>query len=160
MIDGAQLVAALKDSGVTHVLWIPDSSLGAWEAALHSDPGLQLIRVCRESEALAIAGGLLLGGKQPIVFMQCTGFFDAGDALRNIVHDMNLPIFLVVGVRSYYDHQKKATTDTCPVFIEPIVKAWQVPYTIMEERHTANDLANAYRQARAEHRPGIVLLAE
>jgi sulfopyruvate decarboxylase TPP-binding subunit len=160
MIDGADLVVALKGSGVTHVLWIPDSYLGAWEAALRSEPSLKLIRVCRESEAIAIAAGLLLGGKRPIVILQCTGFFDAGDALRNVVHDMKLPLFVVVGVRSYYAHQKEATEDTCPVYAEPIVRAWQVPYVVLDDRHSAADLAAAYRQARTENRAGVVLLAE
>ena len=36
-----------------HVVWIPDSELGTWEAALENAAGLQLIRVCREGEAMA-----------------------------------------------------------------------------------------------------------
>ena len=107
MLDGPSVVAALKDAGVTHVIWIPDSDLGTWELALRADPDLRLIRVCREGEAIAVAAGLLLGGQRPIVAIQCTGLFEAGDALRNVVHDLKLPLFLVVGVRSYYAHQKK-----------------------------------------------------
>lgn len=160
MIDGAELAAALKASGVTHVLWIPDSYLGTWEPTLRADPALTLIRVCREGEAIAAAAGLILGGKQPIVFVQCTGFFEAGDALRNVVHDMKLPLFMVVGVRSYYQHQKRATEDTCPIFTEPIVKAWQIPYVVLEEKHTAADLMAEYQKARAANRAGLVLLAE
>jgi sulfopyruvate decarboxylase TPP-binding subunit len=160
MIDGAQLVSELQQAGVTHVVWIPDSHLGTWEAALRSAPTPQLIRVCREGEAIAVAAGLLLGGKQPIVLLQCTGFFEAGDALRNVVHDLKLPLFVVVGVRSYHAHQKRATEDTCPVYTEPIVKAWQVPYVVLEDRHTATDLAAEYRKAQAANRAGIVLLAE
>jgi sulfopyruvate decarboxylase TPP-binding subunit len=160
MFNGAELVAALKQNGVTHVVWIPDSFLGEWESALSAAREPALIRVCREGEAIGVAAGLLLGGKQPLVFMQCTGFFEAGDALRNVVHDMKLPLFLVVGVRSFYAHQKRATEDTCPVFTEPIVKAWQIPYVVLDERNTAADLAAQYRKAKAAGRAGIVLLAE
>jgi sulfopyruvate decarboxylase TPP-binding subunit len=160
MLDGPSVVAALKACGVTDVIWIPDSELGIWEPALNSDPALRLIRVCREAEAMAVAAGLLLGGKQPIVLIQCTGLFDAGDALRNVVHDLKLPLFLVVGLRGFYAHQQGNTRDTCPVFAEPILRAWQVPYTLLDRRHTAADLAAAYRQARAERRAGAVFLAE
>ena len=73
---------------------------------------------------------------------------------------MKLPLFFVVGVRSYYAHQQGATPDTCPVFAEPIMRAWQVPYVILGNRSTADDLASAYRQAQAENRAGAALFAE
>jgi sulfopyruvate decarboxylase subunit alpha len=157
MLDGPSVAAALKECGVTHVVWIPDSELGTWESALLAEPALQLLRVCREGEAIAVAAGLYLGGKRPVVMMQCTGLFDAGDSLRNFVHDLKLPLFFVIGVRSYYLHQEGKTTDTCPVFTEPILRAWQLPFVVFDKRHTAADLAAAYRQARGAN---AVLLAE
>jgi sulfopyruvate decarboxylase TPP-binding subunit len=160
MLDGPSVAGALRDCGVTHVVWIPDSELGTWEAALLAEPSLSLVRVCREGEAVAVAAGLLLGGRRPVVAIQCTGLFDAGDALRNLVHELKLPLFFVVGVRSYYAHQQGQTADTCPVFTEPIVRAWQVPYVVLDRSHTAADLAAAYRQSRDEQRAGAVLLAE
>jgi len=160
MLDGPSVVAALKECGITHVIWIPDSELGTWEPALRAEPDLQLIRVCREGEAIAVAAGLLLGGKRPVVLIQCTGLFEAGDALRNIVHDLKLPLFLVVGLRSYYAYQQGGTRDTCPVFAEPILQTWKIPYVLLDRRHTAADLAATYRQAQVEKRAGAVLLAE
>jgi sulfopyruvate decarboxylase TPP-binding subunit len=160
MLDGPAVVAALRACGITHVVWIPDSDLGTWEPALRAAADLHLVRVCREGEAIAVAAGLLLGGKRPLVAIQCTGFFEAGDALRNVVHDLKLPLFLVIGVRSFHAHQQRATADTCPVFTEPVVRAWQLPYVLLDRRHTADDLAAAYRQARAENRAGAVLIAE
>jgi sulfopyruvate decarboxylase TPP-binding subunit len=160
MLDGPSVVAALKDCGITHVIWIPDSEIGTWEPALTAETALQLIRVCREGEAVAVAAGLLLGGKRPIVLMQCTGFFEAGDALRNVVFDLKLPLFLVIGVRSYYAHQRGQTSDSCPVFVEPILQAWQISYVVLDRRHAAEDLAEAYRKAQVEKRAGAVLIAE
>ena len=71
-----------------------------------------------------------------------------------------LPLFLVVGVRSYYAHQEGKTTDTCPVFTEPIARAWQLPYVVLDRRHSAEDLATEYRRAQAENRARAILLAE
>jgi sulfopyruvate decarboxylase TPP-binding subunit len=160
MLDGPSVAAALVRCGITHVVWIPDSELGTWESALTSSPGLTLVRVCREGEAFAVAAGLHIGGKKPIVMIQCTGLFESGDALRNVLHDMKLPLFLVVGVRSYYAHQKGATTDTCPVFTEPIMQAWQIPYVVLDNRHSADDLANAYQDAQTKQHAAAVLIAE
>ena len=160
MLDGPSIAAALAECGITHVIWIPDSELGTWETALAAAPGLTLIRVCREGEAFAVAAGLHLGGKKPMVLIQCTGLFEAGDSLRNVIHDMKLPIFFLVGVRSHYAHQKQATTDSCPVFTEPIIQAWRIPYVWLDNTSSAADLAAAYRQAQEEGRAGCVLLAE
>ena len=160
MLDGPSVAAALCECGITHVIWIPDSEIGTWESALTAAPQVTLLRVCREGEAFGLAAGLWLGGKKPIILIQCTGLFEAGDALRNVIHDLKLPLFFLVGVRSFYAHQKGATADTCPVFTEPIMRAWQIPYTLLDRRHTAADLAAAYRQAEAENRAGAVLLAE
>lgn len=161
MLDGPSVVAALRDCGVTHVVWVPDSEIGTWEAALvAAAPHIRLVRVCREGEAFGVAAGLHLGGARPIVVIQCTGLFEAGDALRNVIHDLRLPLFFVVGVRSYYAHRKGASSDTCPVFTEPILRTWQVRSVLLDDRHTAADLAAAYRQAQAENRAGAALLAE
>jgi sulfopyruvate decarboxylase TPP-binding subunit len=158
MLDGPSVVAALKSCGITHVVWIPDSVLGQWDAALAADPDLKLIRVCREGEAMAVAGGLLLGGQRPVVLVQCTGLFEAGDALRNFLYDLQVPLFLVVGVRSLLAHRRGATRDSCPVFTEPFLEAWRVPYTVLEPDAGADDLAGAYRAA--EGRAAAVLVPE
>lgn len=160
MLDGPSVAAALDECGVSHVILVPDSVLGLWEPALSARQRPALLRVCREGEAFALATGLILGGKKPVVLIQCTGLFEAGDALRNAVHDLNLPIFMVVGVRNFYAHKEGSSNDSCPVFTEPILQAWRIPYIVFEERHTAADLAAAYLQAQAEGRPGAVLLAE
>jgi sulfopyruvate decarboxylase TPP-binding subunit len=154
------VAAALVDCGITHVVWIPDSTLGTWEPALLQTPGLRLLRVCREGEAFAVAAGLLLGGQKPLVLMQCTGLFEAGDSLRNFVHDLKLPLFAIIGLRSYHAHQQGTSKDTCPLFAEPIMQAWQVPYVVLDEKASAHELKAAYQQAQKEKRAGAVLLAE
>src|SRR5262249_34445111 len=134
--------------------------LGRWEPALRADPDLRLIRVCREGEAFAVAAGLHLGGKRPVVAIQCTGLFEAGDALRNVVHDLKLPLFAIIGVRSSSAPRQGKSVDSCPVFPEPILQAWRIPYQLFDSSHSAADLVAAYRQTRAEGRAAAVLLAE
>jgi sulfopyruvate decarboxylase TPP-binding subunit len=160
MLDGPSVAAALKECGVTHVVWVPDSELGTWEAALLAEPSLTLIRVCREGEAVAVAAGLWLGGKRPVVMMQCTGFFEAGDAFRNVVHDLKLPLLFIVGVRSYHAHQQGKTADTCPVFTEPIVRAWNVPHVVRTAQHDPACLVAAYQQTQSTNTAFVLLLGE
>src|SRR5262245_20134826 len=137
MLDPAAAVGHLEAAGFTHVVWLPDSALGPWEAALVSSTRLKLIRPCREGEAIGVGAGLMLGGARPVVVIQCTGLFEAGDALRNVVHDLNLPLKLIVGVRSYQAFLKGKTTDNCPAFTEPVLRAWHVPFTILADADDA-----------------------
>src|SRR5262245_59965789 len=133
MLDPATAVRHLEQAGFTHAVWLPDSALGRWEAALVTRNQLKLIRPGREGEAIGLAAGLMLGGARPVVVVQWTGLFEAGDALRNVVHDLKLPLKLIVGVRSYRAFLAGMTTDNCPAFTEPILKAWQVPCTVLAD---------------------------
>lgn len=160
MISGSELVAGLVGQGVTHWLWIPDSELGRWEADLITEPTLQLIRVSREAEAIGIAAGLMLGGKRPIVAMQCTGFFDAGDAFRNVVHDLHLPLFMILGIRNYLAYQQRRTTDSCPRFTLPILEAWGVPFHILSPEAQAVDMVRLYVEAQQKKTAFIACIPE
>ena len=133
MPDGPAVARHFADAGFTHVIWIPDSAIGVWEPALQSSIDLTLIRPAREGEAIAIAAGLMLGGARPVVAIQCTGLFEAGDALRNVVHDLALPLKLIVGVRSYRAFAAGQSADNCPAFTEPILTAWRIPYALLAD---------------------------
>lgn len=154
MLEGHEVVAVLKEHGVTHVVWLPDSHIGCWDEALRSDAHLRLIRVAREGEAIGVAAGLLLGGKRPVVMIQCTGLFEAGDALRNVVHDLRLPLFLVVGIRSWLDYQAGKSWDSAPRFTLPILDAWQMPYTMLspdQPLDTFQQILHRWRSTGAAH---------
>jgi len=159
MLDPAAAVRHIAAAGFTHVVWIPDSAVGTWESALVSTPQLKLIRPCREGEAIGIAAGLMIGGARPLVVIQCTGLFEAGDSLRNVVHDLKLPLKLIVGVRSYAAHLVGKSVDTCPVYTEPVLQAWQVPYTLLAKPDEAG-FAAGVRELAAGVGPRALLLGE
>ncbi len=157
MLTGSDVVAALKEAHFTHVVWIPDSVMGTWEAAIVAEPSLQLIRVSREGEAVGVAAGLLIGGKRPALLFQCTGFFEAGDAIRNFVHDIKLPLFIIIGVRSWNAYLQGVSSDTCPPFIEPIMNAWKIPYRWLNDSLPSSTLLDAM-QAYGQNRQSLALL--
>jgi sulfopyruvate decarboxylase TPP-binding subunit len=160
MIEGTEIVAMLRRLDRTHVVWIPDSEIGSWDAALSAAGIPALIRPTREGEAIAIAGGLWLGGARPLVMLQCTGLFEAGDALRNIVHDLKVPLPFIIGLRSYRAHREGRTFDTCPVYTEPILQAWRLSYTLLDPGYSVRDLEHNLRQILQGGKAGAVVLAE
>lgn len=159
-LDGPQVVAALRELGFSHVVWLPDSATGPWEAALEAAPNLDLVRVCREGEAWGIAAGLHLGGSRPLVVIQSTGFFESGDALRNALFDLRLPLYAIVGYRSALVED---SPDTARRFLEPIVQAWGIDYVVLSpsERMSPLETLTAHvRLCHATGQAGVALLPE
>jgi sulfopyruvate decarboxylase TPP-binding subunit len=157
MFSGPEIAAALEELGVTHVLWVPDSTTGAWEPALESSRRLTLVRVCREGEAWPLAAGLMLGGKTPIVIMQTTGLFESGDALRNVLFDLKLPVFAIIGVRNALVRESR---DSAMVYAESIIRAWNPNYKWIREPAEKRLLGEHFSACRAARCAGVVLLAE
>ena len=158
MFPGTRVAALLRDCGITHVVTVPDSTVGQWEEAIVAS-GIALLRVCREGEAWAVAAGLYLGGQQPLVMIQCTGLFESGDALRNVLHDWKLPIPSIIGYRSYLN-QETLPGDTCLVFTEPILDAWQLDYRLISAPEQFSDMAAHLAGWRDAERPRVILIAE
>jgi sulfopyruvate decarboxylase subunit alpha len=159
MFTGRQVAALLVELGVTHVVSIADSTIGAWAEEIDRTPGISLVRVCREGEAWAVAGGLHLGGAKPVVLIQCTGLFESGDALRNVIHDWRLPVFSIIGYRSYLD-QSTIPGDTCLVFTEPVLDAWRLDYRLLTKPAQLADLREHFLDCQQRSVAGVALVAE
>jgi sulfopyruvate decarboxylase TPP-binding subunit len=158
MFNGPDIASIFSSSGISHVVTVPDSTIGQWESDIIR-VGIRLVRVCREGEAWGVAAGLFLGGAAPLVMIQCTGLFESGDALRNVLHDWKLPLFSVIGCRSYHN-QETLPGDTCLIFTEPILDAWRVDYRLIREPGELPLIGSHYRTCRAAGRPGAALIAE
>lgn len=157
ILPARAVVETLEQLGITHVVWLPDSAVGPWEAALAASPQLSLVRACREGEAWTIAAGLYLGGARPVVVIQNTGFFESGDALRNVLFDLGLPLFALIGYRNYLVAD---SPDTARRFTEPVLRAWGLPYVIIDSAAALPRLAEHYRACQAADQPGVALVAE
>ena len=159
MFSGEEVADLLERLGVTHVVTVPDSTIGQWQPAIERRGRVRLVRVCREGEAWQVAAGLYLGGALPVLMIQCTGFFESGDALRNAVHDFRLPLFSFIGYRSYLN-QDTLPGDTCLVFTEPILTAWKIDYRLITAPSQLAAIAEHFTASRAAGRAGAIVIAE
>lgn len=156
IFSGKEIVHELVQLGITHLVWIPDSVIGEWEYDLESSP-IELVRICREGEAWPLAAGLIVGGARPLVAMQTTGLFESGDALRNVVYDLAIPVFALIGARGWLD---SASQDTARRFAEPILSAWGIDYVTLACKADRSQFQRHYRRCRDQNQAGVVLLAE
>ena len=159
MFSGPQIAALFSTLGVTHVVTVPDSTIGPWQDAIERGGRTRIVRVCREGEAWGVAAGLHWGGATPVVLIQCTGLFESGDAIRNVLHDWKLPIFSVIGYRSYLN-QETLPGDTCLVFTEPFLDTWKIDYRLITKPVQLEEIGEHFRASRARGTPGCALIAE
>jgi sulfopyruvate decarboxylase TPP-binding subunit len=160
MVDPDNIVLAIGAAGFTHLVWIPDSHIGTWEPALRK-AGVAPIRVCREGEAIGLAAGLMLGGAKPLVAIQCTGFFEAGDAVRNVAHDLKLPLRLLIGVRSERAALAGKSGDNCPKFAKKLAEAWELDHAPFDPAEgDATEVALALRKLAEAPTASALLWAE
>ena len=159
MFSGEEIASLLERVGVTHVVTVPDSTIGPWQAQIEQHGSARVVRVCREGEAWQVAAGLYLGGATPVVMIQCTGLLESGDAIRNALHDWKLPLFSMIGYRSYLN-QDAIPGDTCLVFTEPTLDAWKIDYRLLTDRAQFGEIATHFSACRAANKPGAILLAE
>ena len=56
------VLQAMKDGGVTDIVWLPDSETNWLYLLMKAEPGLRLVGVSREGHACSIAAGIAAGG--------------------------------------------------------------------------------------------------
>ena len=156
VLHPASVVEELKKNNISHVVWLPDSETNFMYQLLTNEPSLSLVPVCREGETMAIAAGLWIGGKRPIVLIQNTGIFESGDSIRGLGLDVHQPLVMLVGYRGWSRHG--LTTDSAARFIEHILHAWGINYYLIETDEDASRITIAIEEAERLQRPVAVLV--
>ena len=146
----------LKKNGVTDVVWLPDSETNFMYEKMVSDPNISLVPVSREGETMAIAAGLWVGGKKPVVLIQNTGMFESGDSIRGLSLDINLPLVMMVGYRGWTRHG--VVPDSAARFTEPILHAWGINYYLVESDEDVDRISIAFDEADKTQRPVACLM--
>jgi sulfopyruvate decarboxylase subunit alpha len=170
----AQLVLdVLSRHGVTDVVSLPDNSSAALLALIRQSADIRLLSVTREGEAFALAAGLWLGGRNPLVLIQNTGLLESGDSLRGTLVRMRIPVVSLVTYRGYAKLALLGATpdpnpevlsrpdlDSVAVMTEPTLRAWGVPFDFL---HTDEDIAKistAFAEAQKLSAPVAVLVTQ
>ena len=159
MASAQKIVNELKRQEITHAIGVPDNGSAQIYERLRSEPGIEVITVTREGEAFAVASGLYVGGKKPVIIIQNTGFLESGDAIRGTVVNMRVPVVVFIGYRGYHNRNTDGQwVDSVATFLEPTLKAWNLPYEMLETDADIPCIARAFEQAAATSLPVAVLL--
>jgi len=173
MIHARLILAELKRQHATHIVGLPDNSTVKLFELLAGDDDIELVSVTREGEAFAIASGLWIGGKVPVVLMQNTGFFESGDSFRGTAMRMRVPLVCLITYRGFRKLtgtvgevpdaavHGAAHIDSAALITEPTLQAWGMPYAWLHDDADMPEIAEAFRKCSAETRPvGVLITGE
>src|SRR5438445_13411892 len=90
-----RLVQSLKDAGINFVTYLPETRLSQIIPIVRYDPNMELVPVASEAEAVTMAAGATLGGKQAAVYRENTGRYVSSYSLMTVGQQLGSPLLLV-----------------------------------------------------------------
>ena len=159
LASAQNIVDELKKQGITHAVGVPDNGSARIYEILRAESGIEVITVTREGEAFAIASGLYVGGKKPVIIIQNTGFLESGDAIRGTVVNMKVPVVVFIGYRGYHNRDANGRwVDSVATFLEPTLKAWNLSYEMLETDDDIPCIGRVFEKAATTSLPVAILL--
>jgi len=149
---GQKIIEEFKKCGVSHIVWLPCFQLGFIYDAMMSQKDIALVPVCREGEGIAVAAGLNLGGKKPVVLYQNTGLYESGDSVRLVAFELHTPMLIMLGYRGWKG------TDSAGTILEPTLDAWGIKYHIIKSEADVSKISLADRESQETRKPVAILV--
>ena len=151
-LTGEKILDELKKCGVTHIVWLLGSELRFMYEAMISQKEITLVPFCREGEGVAIAAGLILGGKKPVMLYQNAGLYEAGDSIRLVSFELHLPLLMLIGYRGWRE------TDSAGIILEPTLDAWGIKYYLVQSDEEVEKVSIGDKEAQETNKPVAILI--
>lgn len=173
VLQAQTVLRSLRELKITHVIGLPDNASASLFHLLQGDSRIQHLTVTREAEAFAIASGVWMGGGNPAVLIQNTGFLESGDSLRATAMRMRIPLLCLITYRGYAktfasdgaskrnrtdpESLSSSHLDSAALITEPTLRAWGIPYQYLESDQEVARIRIAYQTCQKHSQPVVVL---
>src|SRR5262245_4314797 len=156
-----RLVQCLKDSGINFVTYLPETRLSQIIPLIQDDPEMELIPTASEQEAVTIAAGATLGGKQAAVYMENTGIYVSSYSLLTVGKQLGVPILLVEGyLGGVPDQRNSFLYATIGSHTIPVLEGLGIEHMVLEDGDKLDQkIKDAVRAANALRGPFALLFA-
>jgi sulfopyruvate decarboxylase TPP-binding subunit len=156
-----RLVQGLKDAGINFVTYLPETRLSQIIPLIRDDPQMDLIGAASEQEAVTIAAGATLGGKQAAVYMENTGIYVSSYSLLTVGKQLGVPILLVIGyLGGVPDQRNSFLYATIGKHTIPVLEGLGIEYLLLNDGDKLEiKISDAVRAANAQRAPFALLFA-
>jgi sulfopyruvate decarboxylase TPP-binding subunit len=139
------IVAGLQKSGINFVAYLPETRLSQILPVMEKNPHFTLCSVANEAEAISIAAGATLGGKQAACYMEGSGVYVSSYNLLAIGRRMGVPILLIIAHYGSFGDQRNSFLYALPgVHLIRLLESLDIQYMQVEN---GNALENKIRDA-------------
>jgi sulfopyruvate decarboxylase subunit alpha len=156
-----RLVQGLKQAGINLVTYLPETRLSQIVPLIRDDPEMELVAVSSEQEAVTIAVGATLGGKQAAVYMENTGIYVSCYSLLVTGKQLGVPILLVIGyLGGVPDQRNSFLYATIGNHTIPVLQGLGIEHQVLEDGEKLEiKICDAVRAANALRAPYALLFA-
>jgi sulfopyruvate decarboxylase TPP-binding subunit len=156
-----RIVNGLSEAGIDFVTYLPETRLSQILPLMREDSSFQLAPVASEAEAVTIAAGAVLGGKQAACYIESTGIYVSCYSLVVIGKQLGVPILLVVGfLGGFADQRNSFLYSTIGAHAVPVLEALSIPHEVIESGDgLETKIKNAVRSMNALRSPAALVFA-
>ncbi|MGH7827018.1 MAG: hypothetical protein ACREQ7_17825 [Candidatus Binatia bacterium] len=128
-----KIVTGLQEAGIDFMSYLPESRLSQILPLMRKDSGFRLAPAASEADAVSIAVGATLGGKQAACYMESTGIYVSCYQLVVVALHLRIPVLLLVSHLGGFDDQRNSFLYSLPGRrLIPQLKALDIEYRILE----------------------------
>jgi len=127
-----RMVTGLADAGINFISYLPESRLSQILPLMREDARFKLAPTASEADAVSIAVGATLGGKQAACYMESTGIYVSCYQLVVVALHLRVPILLLVGHLGGFDDQRNSFLYSLPGRrLIPQLKALDIEHSVL-----------------------------
>ncbi|MDT8340580.1 MAG: thiamine pyrophosphate-binding protein [Longimicrobiales bacterium] len=117
----------IRASGVRSLSALPETWLGLLLQRAEGDPGMSLVQVAREEEAIGVAAGAWFAGEPHILLMQNHGLLAAINGIVSLAQLYQVPLCMLVALRGHWGEPHPWHTRG-GIVTEPVLRALGIPF--------------------------------
>ena len=156
-IPAKMLMDALRARHVTDVIAVPDTHQRSLIDLLLTSDEFRFIQTTTEDEAIAVAAGLVVGGRRPIIQIQHAGLYACVNNLRGIAIDGEFPLVFLIGLLNRDPNKPpRENFDSMIRYAEPLLDAMEIPHFLLDRPQDIGMVEEAFQLA--DQRSGPVAL--
>ena len=157
MVSASQFCSILKNNGFNFCTGVPCTILKDIILCLSSDPDLPYVPATREDEAMGIATGACLAGKQPIVMMQYSGLGSSINPLASLDILYRIPMLLLISWRGYQGKDAPEHLIMGETMLK-LLDALGVPYQVISEDNPEAAISASVKAMKERRMPAAAIL--
>lgn len=122
----------IREAGVKSVSALPETWLGLLLQRIEDDPGMQLVQVAKEEEAIGIAAGAWFADEPHLLLMQNHGFLAAINGIVSLAQLYSVPMLMLIAWRGHWGEPHPWHTRG-GIVTEEVLRALDIPYEVLRD---------------------------